>query len=174
MALIFSLRWHPYSMAAHPVLCHLLSASFDAVLLFHLLGFAPVLHCQEVSTALCSCCKAQGHRQQGQVPVTERGLTQVFICSTLTSAQQGSVLLVWITLFMRISLLVINACALYKSGFKFLFETRLWKCCQMIFLPRQTVPFLWKMGMLWWLQKTLIWYKLSSYLQTQPLCSSKR
>lgn len=73
--------------------------------------------------------------------VTEGGLTQIFVCSTLTSAQQGFLSLVWITLFMRISLLVINACALYKSGFKFLSETRLWKHCQMIFLPRQRVPF---------------------------------
>lgn len=137
------------------------------------LGFAHVLHCQKVSTPPCSCCKVQGHGQKGQVPFRE-DLTQIFMRSTLTSAQQGFVLLLWITLFMRISLLVINACALYKSGFKFPFETGLCKHCQMIFLPRQTVPFLWKMGMLCWLQKTLVWYKLSSYLQTQPLCSSKR
>lgn len=144
--------------------------------------------CCSTSLALLMFCTARRFQQHSALAVRhkgtgsrdrclaarERGLTQIFICSTLTSAQQGSVSLVWITLFMRISLLVINAWALYKGGFKFLFETRLQKCCQMIFLPRQTVPFLWKMGMLCWLQKTLIWYKLSSYLQTQPLCSSKR
>lgn len=53
-------------------------------------------------------------------------LTQVFLCSTLVSTQWGRgtgfVLLVWIALFIRIALLVINVCRLYKSGFEFLFE----------------------------------------------------
>lgn len=73
-----------------------------------------------------------GHRlilgQRGQAACCQQreALTQLSVYSALIGAQQGRrtgfVLLVWITLFMRISLLVINVCTLYKSSFKFLFE----------------------------------------------------
>lgn len=115
-------------MAAHPAALpwapDVFPAPFDAIFVVPVslltFGTAGRFH----HSALSGRYKGTGSRGRC-FSVRQEGLTQILMCSSLTSAQQGFVLLVWITLFMRISLLVINACALHKSGFKFLFETRL-------------------------------------------------